>query len=79
MNSMYVLMYKLLYLFPYTHALIQFLDEDATPIVPISKLKEQELRAHVLLHGATRSSMKLSFYVVCNYTIDFNSLSMFYL
>ena len=35
-------MYKLLHLFPDTNAIFQFLDEDATAIVPISKLKEQE-------------------------------------
>ena len=35
-------MYKLLYLFPDTHGIVQFLDEDTTTIVPIRRLKEQE-------------------------------------
>ena len=61
-------MYKLLYLFPDTHAIIQFLNKDTTAIVPIRRLKQQEHGACVLLHGATRSSSaKSSFYVVHNY------------
>ena len=39
-------MYELLYLFSDTHALVQFLDEDSTAIVPISRLKEQEHLEH---------------------------------
>ena len=44
-------MYKLLYLVPDTCVIIQFLDEDATAVVPIRRLKEREHGAHVLLHG----------------------------
>ena len=39
-------MYELLYLFSDTHALVQFLDEDATAAVPIIRLKEQEHLKH---------------------------------
>ena len=35
-------MYKLLYSFSDTHAIIQFLDEDTTAIIPIRRLKEQK-------------------------------------
>ena len=46
-------MYKLLYLIPEPHEIVWFGDEDATAIVPISRLKEQEMGARVLLNGVT--------------------------
>ena len=62
-----------MYLFPDTHAVIQFLDKDATAIVPIRRLKKQKHGAYVLLHGATKSSsIKPALYIVCNYNIYCN-------
>lgn len=37
-----VFMYELLYLFADTLVIVQFLDDDTTPIVPIWRLREQE-------------------------------------
>ena len=65
-------MFEVLYLFPDTHALVQFLDEDAIAVVPITRLKEQEYLKHEvcpLLQGVINST-KLFFY--CNYTLDGN-------
>ena len=39
-------MFELLYLFSDTHALVQFLDEDAVAVAPITRLKEQEHLKH---------------------------------
>ena len=61
-NLMFYVNELLCLLFSDTHALVQFLDEDVTAIVPISWLKEQENMeqgAPVLSLGATRSSTKL--------------------
>ena len=59
MNCVYIL-----YLFPDTHAIVQFLDEDVTAIAPVRRSKEQEHGAHVLLHGVTRSSSTKHFFYV---------------
>ena len=59
MNCVYIL-----YLFPDTHAIVQFLDEDVTVIVPIRRLKEQEHGAHVLLHEVTRTVVQSTLFML---------------
>ena len=58
-------MYKLLYSFPDTHAIVQFLDKDTTAVVPTTRLKEQEHGALVHCYMERQEAVEQSPLLCC--------------